>query len=482
MIKEKIYFLLIVLASFGLPSYSQVEIEASELVDSVLLNDSLALFYSEKGDLKKAQEYAFNNVIINSSLGKYSVPYAIAVLKYARYLYPNERETDDELSNEGLAILKDSLGLISSTYTKYLLEYAWRQFNSNQILEACNTLKEIVEANYNDDEFFRGYIYYSYAHFLGKTDEKELAEKYAIKAKSVFEYLQQYEDEYYLKTLTELALLNISNQEMSINYLNKVKTAIEKNNGKNNIDYLDVLLNIAYVYRYNNKLEDALDYAKQAKETGELIKQIDYGSYLYTLEFLAKQYSSLKQYNDAIKYSEECLNLMKETKDFGLEDRLPTLDSLVTYYWHIENYEKCNLYAKEAYMIRKNVNIVGRDIVNTIEYLLHSNYSLGRYSDCVENVSELRSIYGDKFAYDFDHYFHDILLLSDCYYILHKHEDALLTIQEFCTKYKEIYGQDTELYASTIKKLAISYYNVGNKDNYLKLTDTSLWRIKYQIP
>ena len=90
---------MIILASICLPIQSQVHIDASELADSVLLNDSLANYYGEKGELSKAQEYAKKNVAINRAVsGEKSVLSAIALLKLARYLYPNEREIDDNMS------------------------------------------------------------------------------------------------------------------------------------------------------------------------------------------------------------------------------------------------------------------------------------------------------------------------------------------------------------------------------------------------
>ena len=253
MVKVKIYLLLIVLASMCLPLYSQVEINASELADSVMLNDSLANYYGEMGDLSKAQEYAFNNVAINSRLGEYSVPYAIAVLKYVRYLYSNNRDEDVELSNKGLSILKDSLGNKSSTYIMYLLEYAWRQFNRGQIQDACKTIKEAAEEDY-DDESYLGDLYYSYGHFLKEVKETDMSKAYDLKAISFYENKQLYDDNYYLSTLVDMSLLNISDIELSINYLNKVEMILEKNHRKNSIDYLNVLFTFINIITILKKL------------------------------------------------------------------------------------------------------------------------------------------------------------------------------------------------------------------------------------
>lgn len=459
---------LVIFSCFSLPLYPQTEIEASELVDSVMINDSLANYYSEKGNLKKAQEYALKNVAINSLMGKKSVIYAVALLKYARYLSPTNRKEDDEMSNEGLSILRDSLGPKSSTYTKYMLEYAWRQFNSNQILEACNTVKDVAEEKYDGDDFLGGYVYYSYSHFLKQANDTEMSIKYALKAKTFFENMQRIDDVYYLKTLTDLALLNISNRDVAINYLNKVKTTLEKNDGKNSIDYLDVLLNIAYVYRYNNKLEEALEYAKQAKVIGEELKHIEYGSYLYTLDFLAGRYASLKQYDDAIKYAEECLGLMKEANDFGLENRLPTLDSLIVYYGKIQIFEKVNSYAKEAYLIRKstNSNTSQEDLVRNISYLLYSNYYLNKFEECEANVKELKVVLGIDFPTKYDHYYEDMNILANTYFYRHLYKEALETLDEMEINYRNQYGKEDNFLADILLYKANNYLYTNNLWNY----------------
>lgn len=245
MIKERVYILIIVLASMCLPVCSQVYIDASELTDSVLLNDSLANYYGEKGELSKAQEYASKNVAINRAVsGENSVLFAIALLKLARYLYPNDREIDNKMSKEGLSILKDSLGVKTSTYTKYLLEYAWRQFNLGQVQEACNTIKDAAEEKYDNGDFYLGYLYFSYAHFLKELEDENNALKFAKMAKLFFEEQEMYSNDYYPKTLIDLAYLSAPNHDVSLSYLTKAKKVIEKTKGKDCIDYLDVLLKI----------------------------------------------------------------------------------------------------------------------------------------------------------------------------------------------------------------------------------------------
>lgn len=466
MSNKKIVLILIVLVNFCIPFYSQHIKKVSELVDSVLINDSLANYYAQNGEIRKAQIYAAKNVAINSLYGKNTIPYAVSVLKQARYIYPNEREVDDKLSSEGLSIIKDSLGVKSSTYTKFLLEYAWRQFNFNRIQEACNIVKNVADEKFDGDEFFLGYLYYSYAHFLKEVGESDLAKTYASRAMTFFEEMQMYNDDYYLKTLTDLALLNFADQDVSISYLNKAKNIVVKNKGKNNIDYLDVLLNFSYIYRYNNQLEKALDYAIQAKNIGEIIKELDYSSYLYTLEYLSKVYSNMKKYNEAIINAEECLTLMKERKDIAIDERLPTLDSLVLYNWNISNIGKVNTYSKEAYLIRKGANLNIADLLPTLYYLSRSNYILGRYDECVNNINEIKGIYKESFSTAYQYYYDCMMILVDSYLKSNMYNEALEASNEMLNTFINQYGQDNKELAGIFYKQAIIYSYLGNYNKY----------------
>lgn len=463
--KVCLFFILFV-CFFCEPLFSQKSLTASELADSVLINDSLANYYNEKGNHKKAIEFAAKNVAINSLLGKNTVSYAISILKLARYINPNERDYEKKLINEGLTILKDSLGVKSSTYTMFLLEYAWRLFNNDQIQEACNILKGAVEENYVGEEFYLGYLYYSYAHFLVNDQEKKYAKIYAMKAESFFEEKEMYSNGYYSQALRDLAFLSLPDIDEGIKYLNKAKDNIEQYKGRDCLEYLDVILDYAYIYEPIGQLDKALDYAKQAKTIGEKIKDIDYSSYLYTLEYLAKIYSDLKEYDKAIVNAEECLMLMKERKDIAIIDRLPTIDSLIVYNWYISNIEKSNLYAKEAYLLRKNLNISGDDLVKNLYYLLHSNFYLGKYEECEVNVNETKTILGDTYTINYRHYYDDMEVLMHSFFKRKLYKEALNTSNEIVTNYMIKFGKENEYLASIVKNQAIIYSYLGNMEKY----------------
>lgn len=494
------YFLLIILLCYCVPVSPQLILTEKELsdtivtytltgeqlADSVLLYDSLANYYDQIGNHMLALEYAGKNVALNSLHGKTTVPYAVSLLKLARYVYPSERDYDKELSNRGLSILKDSLGVKSSTYTKYLLEYAWRQFDYGLIQESCNILKAAAEDSYNGDEFYLGYLYYSYAHFLSRIDDNDKALLYANKAESFFIGKEMWADDYYPQTLIDLALLCAPDIEESEVYLNKAKDVIERYKGKESLDYLNVILDFSSSYKAVGQFDKALEYAQQAKDVGEKIKGIDNSSYIYTLEYLAKIYSDLKQYNEAIFYAEECLSLIKEDKEISIDDRLPILDSLIVYHMTLYNEEgsslpnisgieeKIKLYAQEAYLIRRNLNISGEEMWKNIYFLIQCNFRLGRYKECEENIRELRSIIGESFSSGYKHYYDVMATLAQSYLARKKYKESLDVTKETYSSYVKQFGENGVLLPDLINFQALIYARLGDFDNFYEYSIKAL--------
>ena len=492
--------ILVILLCYYMPVSSQLIITGKEmsdsvtytfttweqLADSVMLNDSLANYYDQIGNHMLALKYASKNVTINSIYGKTTVPYAVSLLKLARYVYPIERDLDKEYSSEGLSILKDSLGTKSSTYTKYLLEYAWRQYNYNLIPEACSILKDAAEEKYNGDELYLGYLYYSYAHFLSRFDDNDNATLYAKKAESFFIEKEMWADDYYPQTLIDLALLCAPDIEESEVYLTKAKDVIERYKGKESIDYLNVILDFSYAYKAVNQLDKALEYAQQAKDVGETIRKIDNSSYIYTLEYLAKIYSNLKQYNEAIAYAEECLSLMKEDKELSIEDRLPTLDSLIVYNMNLYNLEGSSLpningfeekiksYAQEAYLIRKNLNISGEEIETNLFQLCQINERLGKYEECEENVEELKAILGNSFSTNYKHYYDVMQILARSYFARKMYKESLeVTKETYSSSIKQFGENDVYLPVLTYFQSLI-YAGLGDLDSFYEYSIKAL--------
>ena len=498
--KRSLFYLLIIILGYCLPVSSQLiltgkelsdtivtfKLTGEQLADSVLLNDSLANYYDQIGNHMLALEYASKNVALNSIHGKTTVPYAVSLLKLARYVYPSEREYDKELSNNGLSILKDSLGAKSSTYTKYLLEYAWRQFDYGLIQESCNILKDAAEDNYNGDEFYLGYLYYSYAHFLSRFDDNDNAMLYAKKAESFFIEKEMWADDYYPQTLIDLALLCAPDIQESEVYLTKAKDVIEHYKGKESLDYLNVILDFSSAYKAVSQLDKALEYAQQAKDVGEKIKGIDNSSYIYTLEFLAKIYSDLKQYNKAIIYAEECLSLIKEDKELSIDDRLPILDSLIVYHMALYNeegsslpningiVEKIKLYAQEAYLIRKNLNISGEEMEKNLYFLIQCNSRLGRHKECEENIRELRSIIGESFSSGYKHYYDVMATLAQSFFARKMYKESLDVAKETYSSYVNQFGEKYALLPDLINFQALIYAGLGDFENFYEYSIKAL--------
>lgn len=237
-------------------------------------------------------------------------------------------------------------------------------------------------------------IYDSMAEYYAEISDYEKAQEYALKACSYYEDKKLGNHYSYISALRKLSIYFILDQDLSVSYLIKASDIIEKYYGINNPEYMENLMDFAGNYKIAGKPEKALQYVLKAKEIGETIniKKDDAFSYFYILEYLSEIYSDLKRNDEAILYAEESLNFAKEEKEISIEDRLPVLDSLVVYHWNISNVEKANLYAKEAYLVRKSLNITGQELVANLFYLVHSNYHLKKYEECVKNVKEIQAL------------------------------------------------------------------------------------------
>ena len=465
----------IVLLYHYIPLYAQIpDVYVEGLLDSVMVNDSLAEYYHNIGDDSKAILYATKNVGINQNCGENSVPYAVAKLKLARYLSDSQADYEQELSISSLLILKDSLGTNSSIYIKYLLEHAWRLCDRGTPKEAILITEDVAEYKMNIHDSLAGYLFYSYSYFLREDNRNEEAITYALVAKDCFEKEQLVSDEYYSKTLVELARLSFETPNTSLSYLNQAKDNILKYRGDKSIDYLEILLETAYFYKANNDLEKTLRCAIEAKNIGEQIKVQDYSAYYYSVEFLSKSYSFLGQYNEAIKYAEECLILIRDDKSLDLSERLPVLDSLANYNKYVGDIKKSNYYCKEAYLIKKNLNEDKDDLLRTLFCLIETDYSLNKYEECEQNIMEFKRIYANDFTPECKYYFEVMDMYIRCCAAKGNDSEGLKSIQEVMNNYTYYYSSKSEYYLYLLKTLAGAYYRTGNINMFYEVSKTVL--------
>lgn len=311
-------------------------------------------------------------------------------------------------------------------------------------------------------------IYDSKAEQYAEIRDYAKAQEYALKACSYYEDNNLGNPDSYISALKKLSIYFIEEQDLSVSYLKKASDIIEKYYGVNNPVYMENLMDFAGNYKIAGKPEKALQYVLKAKEIGETIniKKDDAFSYFYIVEYLSEIYSDLKRNDEAILYAEESLNFAKEEKEISIEDRLPILDSLVVYHWKISHYEKANLYAKEAYLVRNSLNLGGQELVANLFYLLHSNYFLKKYEDCVKNVKEIQAIYGDQYSSGYKHYFDDMEVLMNSYCNMQMYKEAIDVSNEMLTTHKELFGEDSGYYANLLLNQASLYTYLGNYDNY----------------
>ena len=181
---------------------------------------------------------------------------------------------------------------------------------------------------------------------------------------------------------------------------------------------------------------------------------------------MSEIYSDLKRNDEAILYAEESLNFAKEEKEISIEYRIPVLDSLVVYHWNLLNVEKANLYAKEAYLVRKSLNITGQELVANLFYLVHSNFHLKKYEECVKNVKEIQDIYGEQYSSGYKHYFDDMEVLMNSYFNLQMIKEAINVSNEILTTHKKLFGEDSGYYANLLLNQANLYTYLGDYDKY----------------
>ena len=314
----------------------------------------------------------------------------------------------------------------------------------------------------------------SIAEYYAEVGDFIKSQEYALKACSYYENNNIGYHDSYISALKKLSIYNIHDQDLAVGFLKKAGDTIEKYHGKNNIMYVENLMDFASNYKIAGKPEEALQYVLKAKEIGETIniKKDDAFSYFYILEYLSGIYSDLKQNDEAILYAEESLDFAKEEKEISIEDRLPLLDSLMVYTWKKSNVEKTNLYAKEAYLVRKSLNFDGQELVVNLFYLLHSNYKLGKYEECEANVNEIKALYGDAYSTNYKHYYDDMEILMHSFFNRKQYKEALDVSNEIKEVYLKQYGEENEYLASILSTQASIYTYLGEfdkcHDNYLK--------------
>jgi CHAT domain-containing protein len=231
------------------------------IVDSVLINDSLAAYYDGIGDAYYACLYAKKNVEINKSVGNHCVPYAISLLKLARYLPHDSSYYAKKLSIEGLSILKDSLNQENDVYISYLIEHAWRRFEIDSIHEAISITREAIVNYNNEDALYYGYLYYSHAHFLMNMGELDVAKNYLIKAVSHYDTFNRQRDPIYPILLSELAQLYIGMGDVE-NFLvisEKYATTVSYLYEKQSKQYISSMEFLIDLYNYIGRYDKAID-------------------------------------------------------------------------------------------------------------------------------------------------------------------------------------------------------------------------------
>lgn len=365
MIKEIIYFLLIILASFGLPSYvwgqyTDVSIERANSLSS------MADFYSSAHNYKKAIDLEKQSLEMKMELyGNHSVEYMLSTSNLAGYYY---------LSGDYVNAVKyeeESIKLYSLLEGKDNVEY----------LELLSVLVEYLQKNgsYQKMIEYQKEITESYSKLYGK-DTQHYAQSLAIlskiyseigdysnaidaseKALEVYRNSDDKDDINYLLTLNGMAdlffargLLSDEDKTKSLTMKEEVVSLAAKHFGKDNINYANWLSSFALYYLITNGNDNKVQKCLQEViEIYEKEKTKSNDDFSVLLGNMSKCMSIIGDNESAIRYSVEFLKLLDE---YDLS-YLSCLDDIAQCYAKINNYSRASEYVSLALQaIRKMIS------------------------------------------------------------------------------------------------------------------------------
>ncbi len=365
MIKEIIYFLLIILASFGLPShvwgqYTDVSIERANSLSS------MADFYSSAHNYKKAIDLEKQSLDMKKLLyGNHSVEYMLSASNLAGYYY---------LSGDYINAVKyeeESIKLYSLLEGKDNVEYP----------ELLSVLVEYLQKNgsYQKMIEYQKEITESYSKLYGK-DTQHYAQSLAIlskiyseigdysnaidaseKALEVYRNSDDEEDINYMLALNGLAdlyyaksFLSDDDKSKSIKMKEEVVRLAAQHYGKDNINYANWLSNfVLYYLNANGSDNKAQKIVQEVKLIYEKEKNKSDTDFSAILGNLSKCMSIIGDNESAIKYSVEFLKLLDEydvSYSYCLND-------IAQFYANMKDYSKATEYISLALQsIRKMIS------------------------------------------------------------------------------------------------------------------------------
>jgi CHAT domain-containing protein len=258
------------------------------------------------------------------------------------------------------------------------------------------------------------------------------------------------------------------NYQESLKY-NLISLEIQKKiNGKESLDYVNTLSNVALDYYFNDKFKIALELNFECLEIREKLlgkKHLDYSESLNNISLC---YTKLSKYADANKYSLLAIDIFEKSIGKDTSEYITALTNLAETYYHLGNFESGIECASKSKTICENS--IGKESIEysiALNWISYGLYYQGDFKKAVELNEEALKVIENKLGVNHPDYSVGLNNLAV----------SLVDIGEY-KKALELYSKSLKILESTDLKENLKYAeildNVSNVYSYLGQYNKSL--------
>ena len=280
----------------------------------------------------------------------------------------------------------------------------------------------------------------------------------------------------FLKTAAEV-LKDLHIFDDAIRYYQKLEEETKRNGGENSENLAQVIIDLSRVFIESGNCFSAIKYLSDAKT---ILEQIDAKGIRYAncLSNLALCEAEIGNYNNALDYYNTAVLIYADSLGVSSEQYVSAYNDIAQTYIDMGNYKKGVAIAEEVAIISKgNDNLYSTALQN-----LAYDYSLlGIYDRAIELDSLAIAIEKKYMSPQLDslgkHRENYALLLNNSAYYynqLNETEKAIdLTLQSIDI-YRELYGDNYPIIATSFNNLASYYSSLGKNDEGISYAKKSL--------
>ncbi len=253
-------------------------------------------------------------------------------------------------------------------------------------------------------------------------------------------------------------------------YANQALTLVEKQYGKNDTLYADMLYGIMMVYGHSGNLKKSIEYGLQEKEIREKMQGKEHSAYGGIIGDLAYLYSSIGQHDKALPLHIEALentkkSLGKEHSQYGIY-----LSNLAILYDNMGNYKKALPLFLEALencekslgKEHSNYGTLLNNLAGLYQYIGQYDKALPLYIEALENCEKFLG----KEHSSYGIYLNNLAVL---YEKMGNYKKALPLYLEALENTEKTLGKEHSLYGGRLNNLAGLYKIMGNSTSNKKL-------------